>query len=318
MGPLNQPIRDKSIHDSDLDPGCNNQGVTLASDTHGLKGSGISESGLDGWRSCGAGPRFYLPMPTSSSPDPSGQNRPVTQDRTAAAAGFIRQALAASVLDVAGLLRALRERALPPDLLAAMAEDRRVEALYPVRARVCMHPATPLASALRLAPSLGWRDLARASSDPQVNPSLRARTDRILAEKLEEISRGELTSLARIASRQVIKALCGSREPAVVAALLENPQTVEDDVAGIAGNKKTPSGILSAIARSRRWADSHAVRLALALNSSCPFADALRALAGLPDEDLARIAADPEARPLVRMGAARHLDAGAGGTVERR
>ena len=257
-------------------------------------------------------------MLTPSSPGPSGRNRPGTQDRAAAAAGFIRQALASSVLDVAGLLRALRERALPPDLLAAMAEDRRVESLYPVRARVCMHPATPLTSALRLAPSLGWRDLARASSDPQVNPSLRARTDRVLTEKIEEISRGELTSLARIASRQVIRALCGSREPAVVAALLENPQTVEDDVLGIAGSRKTPSGVLSAIAHSRRWVDHRAVRLALALNTSCPFADALRSLAGLPEEDLARIAADPEVRPLVRMGAARHLDAGRGGTIERR
>jgi hypothetical protein len=256
-----------------------------------------------------------MQMATSSSPGASGRNRPGTRDRTADAAGFIRQALAAAVIDVPGLLRALRERGLPPDLLAAMAEDRRIQSLYPVRARVCMHPATPLTAALRLAPGLGWRDLARAASDPQVNPALRARSDRILAERLEEISRGELTSLARIASRQVIRALCGSREPAVVAALLENPQTVEDDVLGIAGDRKTPSGVLSAIAHNHRWLDSHAVRLALSLNSSCPFADALRALAGLPEEDLARIAADPEARPLVRMGASRHLEAGGAGLL---
>jgi hypothetical protein len=114
-------------------------------------------------------------------------------------------------------------------------------------------------------------------------------------------------TLARLASRVLIRSLRDTYDGRVIAALLSNPRAIEEDALRIARSEQSPAGVLTVLARHERWGERHAIRMALAQNRRCPPADALRALRGLPARDLARIQQNPSAPRLIRLSASRLL-----------
>lgn len=192
-------------------------------------------------------------------------------------------------------------------MIRAVIEDKRLLASYDVRLAIVCRPRAPQSVALRLLPSLRWRDLARIMDDMRLRPSLRTRAQQLLAGRLEEMTPGEQAALARIASRALVEKMRGSIDAKVIAALLCNPRLVEADVITIATSEETPAAALSAVARSERWAGRYRVKTSLATNPNCPSVDSLRSLQGLSARDLERIADDPAASRLVRLGASRRL-----------
>jgi hypothetical protein len=203
--------------------------------------------------------------------------------------------------------RILCARRISAEALGRIASDKRLQASYEVRLRTVLRPELPLASGLPLLGSLRWRDLARVMDDVRLFAPLRARAEQLLGERIDEMTSGEKVTLARLASRVLIRRLRDTYDARVVGALLSNPRAIEEDALRIAKNESSPSTVLAALARSERWAGRHAVRLALAQNPRCPPADALRALRGLPARDLEKISENPSAPRLVRIGAARLL-----------
>jgi hypothetical protein len=192
-------------------------------------------------------------------------------------------------------------------VLTAIASDGRLQASREVRLRTILRPELPLAAGLPLLGSLRWRDLARVMDDVRLFAPLRARAEQLLAERIEEMTTGEKVTLARLASRVLIRRLRDSYDARVITALLSNPRAIEEDALRIARSESSPQSVLAALCRSERWAERHAIRLALAQNPRCPPADALRSLRGLPARDLEMISENPSAPRLVRIGAARLL-----------
>lgn len=203
--------------------------------------------------------------------------------------------------------RLLRARRISAEALSRIASDGRLLASYEVCLRTVLRPELPLAAGLPLLGSLRWRDLARVMDDVRLFAPLRARAEQLLSERIEEMTSGEKVTLARLASRVLIRRLRDSYDARVVAALLSNPRTIEEDALRIARSESSPRRVLAALARSERWAERHAIRLALAQNPRCPPADALRALRGLRARDLEKVAENPSAPRLVRIGATRLL-----------
>src|SRR5262249_44622317 len=204
--------------------------------------------------------------------------------------------------------RLLRARRISAEALNRIASDVRLQASYEVRLRTVLRPELPLAAGLPLLGSLRWRDLARVMDDVRLFAPLRARAEQLLAERIEEMTSGEKVTLARLASRVLIRRLRDSYDARVVAALLSNPRAIEEDALRIARSESSPQSVLAALSRSGRWAERHAIRRALAQNPRCPPADALRALRGPPSRDLEKVAETPPAPRLVRIGATRLLD----------
>ena len=203
--------------------------------------------------------------------------------------------------------RLLRDPRAKPGTIRAIADDPALQAFYPVRLATVLRPEVPLSIALRLLPTLLWRDIARVMEDVRLYPPLRARAEQILAERLQEMTAGEKISLARIASCVLIRSLRESYDARVIGALLGNPRMIEEDVMIIARNESSPASVLSVVARSERWGGHYQVKLALAENPKCPPMDSLRSLRGLMPRDLRRISENPSAPRLVRMGASRRL-----------
>ena len=203
--------------------------------------------------------------------------------------------------------RILRGRRISPDALARIAGDGRLQASHEVRLRTVLRPELPLAAGLPLLGGLRWRDLARVMDDVRLFAPLRARAEQLLGERIEEMTSGEKVTLARLATRVLILTLRDSYDARVIAALLSNPRTIEEDALRIARSPSSPQSVLAALARSERWCERRVIRMALAQNPRSASADALRALRGLGARDLRKISENPSAPRLVRIGAARLL-----------
>lgn len=203
--------------------------------------------------------------------------------------------------------RILRLPRISPDVLRRIANDSRLLASYEVRLRTVLRPELPAVAALPLLGSLRWRDLARVTDEVRLLAPLRARAEQLLGERIDTMTSGEKVTLARLASRVLIRRLRASNDAGVIAALLGNPRAIEEDALVIARSESSPASVLSVLARRERWAERHGVKMALAQNPRCAPPDALRALRGLPPRDLERISENPSATRLVRMSASRLL-----------
>jgi hypothetical protein len=99
----------------------------------------------------------------------------------------------------------------------------------------------------------------------------------------------------------------GDSNARVIAALLANPRLREVQVLAVAENPASPPEVLRVIADSERWACRPAVRMAVIANKRTPVHTALRALASLPPQTIAKLVREYQLRPVIRLGAERIL-----------
>ena len=175
---------------------------------------------------------------------------------------------------------------------------------------VALNPKTPRVLALRLLPSLFWRDLADVAASPRLPRGVRGRAEAILQDQLPDMRLGEKITLAKIATPPVLTRLLGEAEPKISQACLINPRLREEELVTAIRQDTAPRALLEAAAASSRWGDHYAVRLALVLQPRTPLGVALAQITSLLDRDLARVAAAAGVRPLVQAAAQRLAESG--------
>ena len=168
-------------------------------------------------------------------------------------------------------------------------------------------PKTPYALAIRLLPGLFWNDLMKTVLNYRINPRLRRVAENYLRDKITNLTLGEKINLARQAPRPAIPFLREADEKLVIAALLQNPNLVEEDVLLMTNNEFTPLEVLEAIGTNHRWTSRYSIRLALVQNARTPMRISLRFLSKLRKQDLRTIAKAPATPELVRRAADRIL-----------
>jgi hypothetical protein len=157
-------------------------------------------------------------------------------------------------------------------------------------------------------PHLFWRDLAETASDVRVNPVVRRTAEKYLELRMDEMTLGERVTLARGASRAIVRCLLGSADGRVLRGLLSNPRLVETDAVRIASSPQAPPDVLAHVGGHPKWGCRRAVRVALTGNPRTPVASALRVLCSLDRLDLQRISRDAKVPTIVRIGAERRLN----------
>lgn len=170
---------------------------------------------------------------------------------------------------------------------------------------VALNPKTPRALALRLLPSLFWRDLAEVARRPFLHASIRARAEGVLGEMLPDLRLGERISLGRLATPALLRALLADSEARVVRASLANPRLTEGDLLMALRSKTVSRELLQEVARSRRWEETYGVRLELVLQPRAPLSISLAQLSGLLNRDLHRVGHSAGLPPLVQAAALR-------------
>lgn len=203
---------------------------------------------------------------------------------------------------ILGLLRAPRVTA---DLILAISRRPVWMKFDRVRLAIVLHPATPRPVAMSLLSHLRWRDLARVAVAPRLGAPVRVAAEKILLLRLPELALGEKVTLARAATRNVLRALRMERSPLLVRALLENPLLQVDDALSIVGSDATPGAVLQVMAESPRFAASQELRLAIASHGATPPVAALRLIQGLDQGGLMRLLSNARLPPLIAVAARR-------------
>lgn len=117
---------------------------------------------------------------------------------------------------------------------------------------------------------------------------------------------GERKWMARKPDRHLLQRLMRVTEPDVIRLLLRNPRMTEPDVVWLAARRPNSEGVLSEVARSRRWRSKARVRLALVQNPYTRPNVAVLQCPLLTVPDLRAVAEDNALHPLL-LEMARHL-----------
>ncbi len=240
------------------------------------------------------------------------QGRSATADRlsrtlASAPPPFLEGAIDNPRLSAAHVLLILRNPAVPSGVVARIAETRAWLRSYKVKVALVAHPKTPRVVAFLLLSTLGWRDLAYVSERPQVDCQIRRLAEGRLSACIEGMAQGERISLARVAQREIITALCHDEKPQVIRALLQNPRLRENDVLRIAANRAAPPGVLKTLSESDRFGRRREVQKSIACHPNCPSAVALRLLQELRSHDLKEILRGSRVPTLIRVATGRLL-----------
>jgi len=220
----------------------------------------------------------------------------------------LRELLARPDLDEALMLGVLR-RAVPVRFLELLAVTPPWMERPRLLGGVALNPRTPRVLALRLLPSLFWRDLADVAMSPRLPKGVRGRAEAILRDQLPDMRLGEKITLAKIATTPVLARLLAESEARIAQACLINPRLREEDLLTAVRQDVATRALLEAAAASSRWGGRYAVRLALVLQPRTPLGVALAQITSLLDRDLERVAATDGLRPLVQAASQRLLEA---------
>ena len=221
----------------------------------------------------------------------------------------VREVLARPDLDEVVMLGVLR-RAVPVRFLELLALTPPWSERPRLLGGVALNPRTPRVLALRLLPSLFWRDLADVAASPRLPKGVRGRAEAILQEQLPDMRLGEKVTLAKIATTPVLTRLLAETERQIAQSCLINPRLREEDLVTAVRQDTASPALLEAAAASSRWGDRYAVRLALVLQPRTPLGVALAQLTSLLDRDLERVGSDGGLRPLVQAAALRLAETG--------
>ena len=214
----------------------------------------------------------------------------------------VRELLARPELDEVLVLSVLR-RPLPVRFLEMVAVTPPWSERPRLLGGVALNPKTPRVLALRLLPSLYWRDLADVAASPRLPRGVRGRAEAILLDQLPDMRMGEKITLAKIATLPVLARLLAETDAKIAQACLINPRLREEDLVTAVRQDTVPAALLEAAAASSRWGNRYGVRLALVLQPRTPLGVALTQLTSLLDRDLERAAGAEGVKPLVRAAA---------------
>jgi hypothetical protein len=128
-----------------------------------------------------------------------------------------------------------------------------------------------------------------------------------LSRKLSDTPLGRRRSLARGSDMRLLEELARDSDARVIANLLMNPRTCEDDVARMAALRPVATSTLIEIDKSSRWSPRARIRAALARNPYCPVDIALKALGTLPLAELREMSSDAGLHSELREQVAQEL-----------
>lgn len=201
----------------------------------------------------------------------------------------------------------LRNRQASPRLLLRIGRDPLWTRGHEIKKQLARHPRLPVVLARNLVPHLFWKELAELSADPRIHPVVRRQAERLLGTRIEELSLGERTALARRASRGMIRPLIDAGQGPVLRALLGNSRLVEMEAVRVASSSCESADLFRHLAAHPKWSVRRSVRLALLRNPRTPIPVALRLVGMLPPRDLRELVKDVKVPRIVRLGADRRL-----------
>ena len=181
----------------------------------------------------------------------------------------------------------LQRRDLSPKVLQELAKNQAILKSRPVLVALVSHPQTPRFVSLPMARSLHTFELMTVALQPAVPAGVKIAIDQIIADRLEKLSLGERTTLAKRGSMRIAERLLTDPDPRVVELALDNPYLTEACIIRTLMRDDVEPRFAQNIVRHRKWSLRTDVRCALLRNPNTPMAAAMQFARTLP-ADVAR------------------------------
>src|SRR5579872_582795 len=183
-------------------------------------------------------------------------------------------------------LNLLKSRNLSVDEIESLCREQRALLAKSRKLRVAVveHPRTPRHLSLPMLRQLFTFDLMQVALTPTVASDLRIAAEEQLIHRLETISEGEKTTLAKRASARVAGALLLDSDVRVMRTALENSRITEGMLIKALMAAVCRVTLIEAVCTHPKWQLRREVRIALLLNAETPAAHALRLAKALPSQ----------------------------------
>jgi hypothetical protein len=206
-------------------------------------------------------------------------------------------------LDDFQLLDVLRSPFCTPQIAEIVASMREHLGTQSIREKLAGFPGLNNAKAINLLGSLPWASLIAVAQSPKTPPLVRRQAERKLIHQISSMSLGEKVAMARRAHRALFPALIAASDEKILAALLDNPRLVENDLVVLIGTGEPPVEFISTVARHHRWGKNYPVRRAIVECAGTPLPLALSILVQLSKKDQRAIAGRQGVSDRVRTAA---------------
>ena len=188
----------------------------------------------------------------------------------------------------------LQRRDLTGDMLASLARNPEAMKSRKVVLALIAHPRTPRHVSVSLLRRVFVFDLMQVTLTPAIAADIkRAAEDQMLV-RLETLSAGEKTTLAKRASGRVAAALLQDEDARVVAPALDNSQLTEPLVIQALMKARAPAILFELVSDHRDWCLRPEVQLALLRDEKTPIARVREFVSRFPSEVLESVL--PESR----------------------
>ncbi|MEM7581839.1 MAG: hypothetical protein AAF560_00540 [Acidobacteriota bacterium] len=184
----------------------------------------------------------------------------------------------------------MRNPFVTAEVIEELSRRRPLLTHYEVRCAIARHRRTPEIVGLRFVPDLFWRDLLEITVDMRVRPAVRAVAEKYLSDRLDRLTVGEKTTLARRATANVLAGLRKDPNLRVIKAFLSNPRLTEPVLLPLAASEVASPRILDAVASDPKWGSRYEIKVALSRNPQAPFRVILDILPSLRRHDLLAVA----------------------------
>ena len=168
----------------------------------------------------------------------------------------------------------LQRRDLNADMLASLARNPEAMKSRKVLLALIAHPRTPRHISIPLLRRVFVFDLVQVTLTPAVAADIKRAAEDQLIVRLETLSTGEKTTLAKRASGRVAAALLQDEDARVVAPALDNPQLTESLVIQAVMKPRAPAILFELVSEHRNWCLCPEVQLALLRSEKTPLARA--------------------------------------------
>jgi len=179
-------------------------------------------------------------------------------------------------------LALLERRDLPPETLEALSKNVAALKSRRVLAGVVGHIKTPRHVSLPIIRHLYTFELMQLALSPTALADIRKAAEETLVSRLEKITLGERSTLARRASGRVAAALLLDSEPRVIEAAVTNPFLTEVLVVKALLSEKATAALVELVCQDGKWSLRREVRIALLRNPLTPAGQAAELAHTLP------------------------------------
>jgi hypothetical protein len=179
-------------------------------------------------------------------------------------------------------LKLLQHRELPQRALELLAKNSAAMKHRKVITGIVAHPRTPRFVSIPIANRLFAFELMQISTSPTVATDLKVTADNAIISRLESISAGERTGLARRGSTRLAGALLNDPESRIIEAALDNPRMTEIEIVKALKRDDVSQALIALVCEHQKWNLRIEIQVAVLKAAHTPLAKAILMAERLP------------------------------------